>query len=338
MFADYIKLILRDYQKKSAQHALSSRLSLPTTAKLREACMEVLSNGRCSQKDARILGDVFGGGNDPKAILDNLENYKADKLKPLLNFINGRTKLPDTRVVDLLACLIDFEPRPFELGKSYKLIEGEMAIAAEEKSLEDENKKSGGGSSLATAGQEAEPEDAGKEEQPVDLDTTVEPPKKGPIDERPMEAVAFEVVSPKSGFRFKARNAAISVIVLGLVGGVIYWGIKNKAAPIPMGGRFLQGGEACMYWTGDHYQQISCSRKPGDTLVVALDVEKLRSFKKITRPDTITKKSKGAVWYVKINGKIEFYTSAGYHPIDPQLRLKPITDYMIKNHIRPDME
>jgi len=88
-----------------------------------------------------------------------------------------------------------------------------------------------------------------------------------------------------------------------------------------------------MFWAGDHYQSISCTQHFVDTLVVALDSEKIIHFKKITRPDTITLNAVGCVWYVKYRGDIEYYTSDGFHPIDPQLRLKPITPYMIRKYI-----
>ncbi len=91
-----------------------------------------------------------------------------------------------------------------------------------------------------------------------------------------------------------------------------------------------------MFWAGDHYQQTSCSQHFTDTLIIALDSEKLMHFRKITQPDTITEKSKGLVWYVRYNGSLEFYTSGGFHPIDPRLRLKPITEYMIRKYIHPD--
>jgi len=42
----------------------------------------------------------------------------------------------------------------------------------------------------------------------------------------------------------------------------------------------------------------------------------------------------GYVWYVKLNGTIEFYTAEGYHPVRRELRLLPITLYMINKHIR----
>ncbi|SDC59030.1 hypothetical protein [Niabella drilacis] len=360
MFADYTKLVLRDYEDKRARNALSSRLSLPTTAKLREACMEVLYTGKCSRKDVRTLSDIFGGDNDQKAVLQKLENYKADKLKPLLNFIIGKTKSPDTRVVELLACLIDFEPRPFELGKHYTLPEAtaEEPGKVEGRNEEEENEaglsENGGpepglpeapgpvASGTEMAGGEKkeavsqEPDGTGTAPaDPVWIEKAAVREQAEPDEERPVGTAKPETVIRKPGAVFKMRVGILAVAFLALAGVLVYRLEKNKAQTVPMS-RSLPGTEACMYWAGDHYRQVSCTQKFGDTLVVALDPEKLRSFKKITRPDTITGQSKGAIWYVKINGGIEFYTSEGFHPVDQRLRLKPVTDYIIRKYIHPD--
>ena len=90
-----------------------------------------------------------------------------------------------------------------------------------------------------------------------------------------------------------------------------------------------------MYCAGDHYEQVPCKKKFGDTLVIALDPEKLSTFRKITRPDTITKKSLGNIYYVKFNGDREYFTADGRHPVDRKLHLKPITDYIIDRYIEP---
>jgi len=153
-------------------------------------------------------------------------------------------------------------------------------------------------------------------------------PKRG--EELPKVGVEKKPVVSKTqpGRSGKIRMAIIAVTILIFVSYGIYRLRVNKPfAPV------LTGHEACMYWEDDHYQPISCAQKLENVQVIALDSEMLRHFHKITRPDTITLNAKGSVWYVKYRGKLEFYTSSGFHPIDPQLRLKPITDYMIRKYI-----
>ncbi len=62
-----------------------------------------------------------------------------------------------------------------------------------------------------------------------------------------------------------------------------------------------------------------------DTMLVA-------HFRKITTPDTITLKALGHVWYSKIDGKVEFFTSDGANPEHPEKELRQATRYMIKKY------
>jgi hypothetical protein len=89
-----------------------------------------------------------------------------------------------------------------------------------------------------------------------------------------------------------------------------------------------------MYWAGDHYQQVSCSQKLGEILIIPFDAEKLARFRKITRPDTITEDALGSIWYAKFNNAYECYTAPGNHPIDTTMQLKLLTDYVLIRHIR----
>lgn len=93
-----------------------------------------------------------------------------------------------------------------------------------------------------------------------------------------------------------------------------------------------EGLEKYMYWNGDHYESITCSQNPGSNILVPFDSAKL-DFKKIMNPETITLKAKGHVWYAKLKGEIEFYTSDGPHPTKQHLRLKPVSNYIIKKYI-----
>lgn len=92
-----------------------------------------------------------------------------------------------------------------------------------------------------------------------------------------------------------------------------------------------------MYWAKDHFQPIPCNQPVPNTLVVALDTVRVKNFKKITRPDTITNRAKGNVWYSKIDNEIEFFTTGGEHPVVIGRRLKPISDYIIDKYIHPGM-
>jgi len=165
-----------------------------------------------------------------------------------------------------------------------------------------------GNSQVPSAGIEIDPS-------PTDSDKiTGEPPSP-----------AVEAVENKK----KRRKIIFAITITIALGMIIIWTRPGKP-PAPA----YIGRQACMYWNEDHYEPISC-QPHGDTLVVPLDPNKLAHFRKITRPDTITTNAIGSVWYVRYRKEYEFYTGDGFHPIDPNLRLRPITEFIIRNHIRP---
>lgn len=114
---------------------------------------------------------------------------------------------------------------------------------------------------------------------------------------------------------------ALILLILGVVGYKLW-------------DTYTQPQEACMYWTGDRYKPVSCNSKMADSvLVIPLDPEILRNFKRITKSDTITHYSVGKVWYAKRNGDCEFYTAGGTHPIDSQVKLRPLSRYIVNNQL-----
>lgn len=101
--------------------------------------------------------------------------------------------------------------------------------------------------------------------------------------------------------------------------------------------RMIPGGDQqCMYWDNDHYESIACGQKPADSslAVLALDRKKQTHFKRITRADTLTAASIGSVWYVKVNGTLEYYTAGGEHPLYPEKRLLPLTAHILDAYPR----
>jgi len=97
----------------------------------------------------------------------------------------------------------------------------------------------------------------------------------------------------------------------------------------------LLSSKQCMYWNHDHYEAISCSVDLKDTLSVALDPDKVEKFKKIMKPDTLTRYAIGRLWYSKINNEVEFFTAPGHHPKHIERTLKPVTYTIIKNYVNP---
>jgi hypothetical protein len=319
MFADYSTLIFRYYEQKKAAKTLPMELVEPTPARLRDLC-QMVCNETFDRKDETTLKNFFGNATKREVCLKAIERCDINKFKPLITYLGDSSVKTHTKNVELLAWLIDFQPRPFDYRMRYVVDEPETPVI--------------GAGPNETEGLEAEPV------------IPVVNPDPGPTGPSEKEQVVLpgppiQIGETASQARFRPgrtmkttkRVVALTTIIIVLVSTGFYalWRPNSKTyPPIP------PGSQGCMFWAEDHYQPVPCNMKLGDTLVIALDSEKLVHFRKITRPDTISDNARGSVWYVRYRGNYEFYTSDGYHPIDPQLRLRPITPFIIAKHVPHD--
>jgi hypothetical protein len=144
------------------------------------------------------------------------------------------------------------------------------------------------------------------------------------ITENERTGFSIDIESNKKTRKRKIMLLTLSILIVLSI--VLYWTHPNNV-------RSVIGQQSCMFWADDHYQPTACNAKIENIQVVALDSEKVIHFRKITRQDTITLNALGHVWYVKYKGNIEFYSADGFHPIDPNLRLKHLTPYIIRKYI-----
>lgn len=88
----------------------------------------------------------------------------------------------------------------------------------------------------------------------------------------------------------------------------------------------------CMYWDGDEYKLTSCNDKNPKHQLLPADTIKLKYFKKITRPDTLTiENGLNNSWYTKYDNVVEFFTMDGINP-DNGKSLKNATSHMITKY------
>jgi len=273
LFADYITLVLADYQQKKLAGLLPLELIEPSPARLRDGCLAVY-NERYERKDERALERFFGKAADSKSRLQSIARCDIDKFRPLVNYLKDPTINTDPKNIELLAWLIDYKERPHGSKPPF------------------------------------DPEPDPKE--PVSTGKNEDGPGVASKDRR------------------VKKLTIIITITIALASIIVYRFLQQPARTFPS---IPPGTQACMFWADDHYQPVSCNQKLGDTVVIALDSEKLAHFRKIDRPDTITEAAKGHVWYCRYRGSYEFYTDSGYHPLDPNLRLRPITSYIITRHV-----
>ncbi|WP_018630522.1 hypothetical protein [Niabella aurantiaca] len=300
MFADYTNRVLQDYEQKRTANRLPINLSAPTPARLRDECL-IVCRERWQRRDEKTLRDFFDQAGDQAAYLRLIRNCDIDRFRPLSNFLKKQTISTDDKNILLLAWLTGFEP--FESERNY-----------DGNSPEDNTEET-----------TAPAESTGQKPEAITGD--------GIIKNDETKIVATSQPPPMKPKRY--FKAIIIPVVLAVLAGVfLYLHLKVQRSPAVMG-TVINNREACMYWTGDHYRQISCSQKVYGAQVIALDTEQLVHFKKITRPDTITAADINRIAYIRLNGNIEFYTRMGNHPVYPERNLRPLSEHIYEKHILP---
>lgn len=328
MFDDYKEKVILTYEEKKKANAISFNLIHPAPAKLKEECLRVYEE-RPLKKDENLFRSFFESKGDAINYSGNIKAIDIDKFRPLINFVKRKTNFTETKNVELLAWLIDFEPRPYKDDFDYI----NMPV-------------SGGGNSpvpVPTPDPIAVPVPVPVP--PKDPESPVPPPIDEPIDPIPptkkdppippeikgikriKQIIIQKILAFIERYKWlkhavpKSRNekAAISLIIIFTIASITYILIRDN--------------KNCMYWTGEHYEAISCEQTVDDVAIIAKDTVKLNHLKKIMHPDTLTLNSLGKVWYVRTYEGLEFYTSDGFHPIYSERRLKPITTHIIDKYI-----
>lgn len=113
---DYKKAIKAKYEDTKTGE-FSGFLLNPSPAELRNLCLVLFDKG-CNKLDEEILNRVFDF-NDKSTKRKQIEHFESDKLKPISNFLKGKTETTRPINLDLIAVLVDFNPRPYR-----KFIEG----------------------------------------------------------------------------------------------------------------------------------------------------------------------------------------------------------------------
>ncbi|SDC79896.1 hypothetical protein [Niabella drilacis] len=311
-YKDYIDQVLQEYNRKKTSGELQPNLNGPSPAQLRDECLIVCTE-RWERKDEQTLRMFYGKTVDQKTYRHIIENFDINKYKQLIKVLNNSMIDTKQKNIELLAWLIGFEPRPFDQWKK----NGPHAPVGEGR----EDPKDPG---ETVAANPVLPENTGRQEPEGEgQGVTI----AGPVVEtdKPNRFLRILQALTTTKFHFNAITIPIATVVLASASLPVYKYVKEY---------FPNEGE-CMYWTGDHYQSISCDQKVYGSLVIPLDTEKLVHFKKITRPDTITEADINRISYIRLNGNIEYYTRKGDHPVHTERTLKPLTEHMYQAHILP---
>lgn len=308
-FEDYKQEVILAYEKRKKEGTLPPNLQRHTAANLKKECVNVFNN-RYSEKDSETFKELCGERNNAEEYFKKLNTLNADKFKALDNFLKGNTEDTKDRNIELLAWLIDFEPRPA----------GKIDIHAIIKSEYDRS---------TNLPEPTEPAEPGKETAIASsVNSTGNPPKDNSVNDTAI------IINPFVAPSVNNKN-----------GGNKYFNILPKfnkavlsffAAFIILCGSYVlydKSKHQCMYWNGEQYQSIACDQKVVGATIVALDTFKLAHLKRIKDIKVITRGDIGKVHYSKVNNNVEFYTTGGENPIDNRKRLLPMTEYMYREYI-----
>jgi hypothetical protein len=312
MFDSFKKAVLNAYAERKANNKLSDNLINPTRVKLKNECLGILRN-RYDKKDDQTIKAFFDPYNEFGSHEQSIDKFDLDGFQALITFFKRDINIRKEENIKLLAWLINFEPRPYVFGEIYD--EKEVSKAPIET---EESKK------------EVPIPDTKEPETIVELEPGIPWKKVGPIAAIVILSLAFGLYSYNK--TADSKGDAIANTSLPSDNGTTH-AIPNNDGKLPISKVSKIESKQCMFWTGDHYEPIDCSQVLDDTPILALDIQKVKSLKRITRPDTLSRKDLSKTWYFKVNvDSIEFYTDSGSYPLDSKKRLKPLTLHMLTKY------
>lgn len=337
---EYHKAVLNAYQTKLKDEHFSPNLSNPTPGSLREECIIVYYERNAVKKNDEVFRLFFK--NADKGYYNALENCRAEKFKQMPKILKGNVTRPGIKYIELLAWLIDFKPRPSTLY--YKSLETNKLV------IETDDYIDTGNDEEIIADPELKIEEIGTVDEeivledmlPEDLsqdrttDNTNDSEDTPSTDEE--STISPQTLLPKNPLLIKPPKkipkaiitCGVAIIIFIAACLIQFWKDKSKRV---INVNPLISIQTCMYWTGDHYEQIKCDHKGIAASKIPFDKKVLENFEKIKIPDTLTSNSLGKVWYSKQNNKVDFYTDSAAHPTDDNRRLLPLTQYMLDKYV-----
>lgn len=355
MLSEYQEKVLATYKKMCEAGGPSLILSKPTTAKLKKECLRIYDK-RYTSEDNDILSTFFNvdkTGNDFRNIISE---SRTGSFRALLNHLLNDSIITNERNSDLLAWLIDFKPRPS--FRYYQAIregqkEEDEPVGEENPNAdfviskgEDPNETN---SLLTTEGHKAETlisnppqeiKDKSDDKSTVPIVLVIDDARANEVlvnnQNTPETTDTISDDDNKSNGKINtapikrtwtSQKIIFSVAIIIIFGMSIFLFMQDKKDR-----ETISSDEKCMYWVDDHYEAINCEQETS-TPKTTLNIQRLNNLKKINTSDKLTKYDLGKVWYAKRYGKVEFYTDSGTHPVDTNKVLRPLTNYMLSNHV-----
>jgi hypothetical protein len=287
----YGEEILEKYEAKGV-------LLEPTRTDIKERCIARFLEGT-DAKDEEFLR-LFFKANRREDLLQVIEHTDPEKFRTVQNFLLGTTSSTSKKNLNLIAWLLEFEPRPY---CTYRIQDIKVHLNEAERKKENE------------------------------YSTVYDIPPTNAILQVSYKKTALSWIKIMSAVLFFCM-----VVFYGLYHLVAYQKLftQNILKENPLTNTWQQ----CMAWNRDEYQLIHCSynvHPQYGTKVIAYDEKLQRRLKKvkITRntrffaADTKTP----LIWFYKIRSNVfEYFTAKGVHPVYGD-SLRKITEQHIERYI-----
>jgi len=331
---EYRKVVLDTYKKKKLDGSLSPNLSAPTPGDLREECLIVYRERQLNSNDDEILRQFFGPKDQEKGYFTLIENSPAEKFKQMPKILKGKVTNPGIKFIELLAWLIDFQPRTSisyynSFDKRSDVKTQEFINTPEVRINETQSDTTGGNNSND---QNSENDVIVIDEQVDNQGDLVEEEKEPMVETTEVaeeeETTKVDYIETEYVRIFSTGFIIITCIISLFIGSISFVLWENSPTMV----RTPNPDEKCMYWDQDHYEPVKCNAQIANATIVPLNLKKLQHQRKINLSDTLTSYSLGKVWYKGFVKDHEYFTDSGAYPLDTQRVLKPLSNTILTKY------
>lgn len=245
-----------------------------------------------SGKDEAVFR-LFFETKENETLKKSIENCVIEKFKPIISFLKGERNSESSIRIEVAAILLNFKPRPYTVFSDEERSDGNIYGVVVTNTVEVVEKDS-------------------------EVNNEVTKNNFNDLGSSTQVKSYWEKRSSKKKF----------VILALLIMSIFLVGYTSKQ---------LFFSENCMQWNGDHYEKVFCEEKVqgiGSFNKPSIFDGSQFNLQKIEVCDTTTFfiGDKPVVWYCKVDGKPEYFTSHGCHPVTGK-PLKPISNYIINKYV-----
>ncbi|TBO43133.1 hypothetical protein [Pedobacter kyonggii] len=331
---EYRKVVLDTYKKKKLDGSLSPNLSAPTPGDLREECLIVYRERQLNSNDDEILRQFFGPKDQEKGYFTLIENSPAEKFKQMPKILKGKVTNPGIKFIELLAWLIDFQPRTsisyYNSFDKRSDVKTQGFINTPEVRINETQSDTTGGNNSNDQNSE---NDVIVIDEQVDNQGDLVKEEKEPMVEttevaEEEETTKVDYIETEYVRIFSTSFIIITCIISLFIGSASFVLWENSPTMV----RTPNPDEKFMYWDEDHYEPVKDEKQNVGAAIIPLNIKTLTQQRKINLPDTMTTYSLGKVWYKGHGKDHEFFTDSGAYPLDLQRMLKPLSSTILTKY------